>query len=550
MTLLKQGLLVTSVMLAAMQAHSFSFYNDLDNNSFKVSIDGSSDFNQTVAAKGTQSCNWANTDCNPGGNRYNVLTANITIDSLDFYCKINFQAGGHVRVRYNDGYVQCHSYDVGGSTRDVNPVQVSNNSRDVRFLATADPQYDNGNHTRNAVANDTLGVMANMIKSANDIRGLLVAGDLTQNSRKDERNFFEDATWRIRDYLYEGMGNHDDEDPTWYQRLACPLLSSCVSPGDIMDSIDHKRNNLLLKEQHDGGLYSWDWQDVHVVQLGTFIANEPRPNTSSDKFDHISPYNSLSFLKSDLANNVGKTGRPIILMSHYGFDGFSNGWWTEDQRRKMWDALDGYNVVAIFSGHSHRYPTSQWHFTVNRPSGTNKGPNSILNIVAGAALFKAFVDVDINGNTMNLKRMTFDANNTPYSVGSTSINISNSYQPANHSVRYQNVDNNNCLQASGSQVTVVGCGSISSGADKWVYEEGQERIRNIETNKCLYISGGNRLVETTSCNSNSNQKWFWSSNELKNRSNNQCLDLFRSQGKAGVWGCHGGNNQKWREVLR
>lgn len=538
--------LLPGLLFTAFQAHSFSFYNDLKDHSYHVDIDGRSDFSQTVNPANAKSCHWSNTDCNPGGDRFGLLTANIKISHLDFHCKINFQAGGSVRVRYNNGYLQCQSYDTYGATRDVNPVQVSNNQRSVRFLATADPQYDNGNAGRNQVANTTLSVMANMIKSSDNIRGLMVAGDLTQNSRKDEREFFENATWRIRDYLYEGMGNHDDENPTWYQRLACPLLSSCVSPGDIMNSINHQRNVLLQKEQHDGGLYSWDWQDVHVVQLGTFIANEPRPNTSSDKFDHISPYNSLNFLKNDLRDQVGKSGRPVILMSHYGFDGFSNGWWTAEQRRKMWDAIDGYNVVAIFSGHSHRHPTSQWHFTAHRPAGTNKGPASILNVVAGAALFKAFVDVDINGNTMTVKRMTFDSNNTPYSVGSTQLNIASGYQASEHSMQYQNKDNNRCLQRNGNQVSVSDC----NGSDKWSFEKGTERLRHIESNQCLSISGGNRLVTIVNCNTANNQRWYWSGDQIKNRSNNQCLDLFRNEGKAGVWSCHSGNNQKWRRKLR
>lgn len=543
---LKKTLLLPALLAAAFNAHSFSFYNDLKDQSYYVDIDGSSDFKQTVNPGNAKSCHWSNTDCNPGGDRYQVLTANIKIDSLDFRCKVNFQAGGHVRVRYSEGYLQCHGYNVNGSSREVNPVQVSNNQRNVRFLATADPQYDNGNHPRNQVANTTLSVMADMIKSASDIRGLMIAGDLTQNSRKDEREFFENATWRIRDYLYEGMGNHDDEDPTWYQRLACPLLSSCVSPGDIMDSINHQRNNLLQKEQRDGGLYSWDWQDVHVVQLGTFIANEPRPNTSSDKFEHISPYNSLNFLKNDLREHVGNSGRPVILMSHYGFDGFSNGWWTAGQRLKMWEAIDGYNVVAIFSGHSHRYPTSQWHFTVPRPSGTNKGPASILNVVAGAALFKAFVDVDIDGDNMTIKRMTFNSSNQPYSVGSTTLNIASGYQASEALMQYQNKDNNRCIHRSGNQVAVSDC----ANADKWLHEEGSERIRHIESGLCLYTSGGNRLTGMTNCSNATNQKWYWSGEQIKNRQFNQCLDLFRNEGKAGVWGCHGNNNQKWRRKLR
>ncbi|WP_158527329.1 ricin-type beta-trefoil lectin domain protein [Pelagibaculum spongiae] len=534
------------IFLATFQAHGFSFYNDLKDHTYSVNIDGPSDFSQNVSPKSAQSCHWSNTGCNPGGDRFGLLTANIHIDSLDFHCKVSFQAGGFVRVRYSEGYLQCHGYDTFGTTRDVNPVQVNNNQRSVRFLATADPQYDNTDFNRNGISDRTLSVAGNMIKSSNNIRGLIVAGDLTQNSRKDERELFERATWPVRDYLYEGMGNHDDKDPLWYQRLACPLLNSCVSPFDIMNSINHQRNSLLQKEQHEGGLYSWDWQDVHVAQLGTFIANEPRANTVRYQFEDINPYNSLDFLKADLRDNVGPSGRPVILISHYGFDSRSLGPWSHQQRVKMWEALDGYNVVAIISGHDHSSPGYEWYRNVNRPFGTQKGPAVILNVTAGAALFKVFVDVEISGNTMTINRMTFDHEDRPYSIDSVSGDITANYQASEQIMQYQNIENNRCLQRSGYLVAISDC----NGADKWVHEESSERLRHIESNQCLYNSGGNRLVSIANCNNESNQKWFWSGEQIKNRSNYQCLDLFRNENKAGVWNCHNGNNQKWRRKLR
>ena len=518
---IKKGLLLSGALLAAGEAHSFAFYNDLDVHSYQVSIEGGSDFSQTVTPGGSQACHWSDTGCNPSGAQNGLLTANLNIGALDFSCRINLQAGGWVRVRDNDGYLQCHSYDTNGVTRDVNPVQVSDSSRSVRFLATADPQYDNGNHTRNAVADETLSVMAGMIKSSDDIRGLLVAGDLTQNSRKDEREWFESATWRIRDYLYEGMGNHDDMDPNFWQRLACPLLSYCVSPQDIMTSINHPRNNVLQKEQYNGGLYSWDWQDVHVLQLGSFIANEPAGNHSD-----IDPYQSLEFMKQDLARNVGTSGRPVILMSHYGFDGFSNGWWSEDQRRKMWEAIDGYNVVAIFSGHSHRGPYDQWHFTVNRPAGTSKGPDSVLNVVAGAALFKAFVDVEIEGDTMTVHRMTYDDNKAPVLVGSHSLSLNSSYERSEASVRFQSLMDNRCLSAATDPASLFGAtlykaskgitaqvpGHLAllkdcAASDKWAFEKDTGRLRHLASGQCLASAGGYQVAEMADCSDSSAQKW-------------------------------------------
>lgn len=99
----------------------------------------------------------------------------------------------------------------------------------VHFLATADPQYDNGNSAVNQQANKTLLTMLASIKCNNDIKGIIVAGDLTQNSRiYDEFSWYNNAlsiqnkvTGDVVDmsaYVYDGIGNHDKAEPTFMQK--------------------------------------------------------------------------------------------------------------------------------------------------------------------------------------------------------------------------------------------------------------------------------------------------------------------------------------------
>ena len=64
------------------------------------------------------------------------------------------------------------------------------------------------------------------------------------------------------------------------------------------------------------------------------------------------PQGALSFLKEDLARHVGTSGRPVVLMSHCGFD---TDWWHTNDWRALYDAAKPYNVVALpVRPHRHR----------------------------------------------------------------------------------------------------------------------------------------------------------------------------------------------------
>ena len=61
------------------------------------------------------------------------------------------------------------------------------------------------------------------------------------------------------------------------------------------------------------------------------------------------PQGALTFLKQDLAARVGLSGRPVVLMSHCGFD---TDWWTKDDWKDVYDAARDYNIVLYLYGHS------------------------------------------------------------------------------------------------------------------------------------------------------------------------------------------------------
>ncbi|MDY0231535.1 MAG: hypothetical protein RBR88_03540, partial [Candidatus Saccharicenans sp.] len=82
-----------------------------------------------------------------------------------------------------------------------------------------------------------------------------------------------------------------------------------------------------------------------------------RRTTGDDRY----PKQSLDFLIEDLRRNVGGSGRPVVIFQHYGFDSWSEAWWTQNERNAFLQAIRPYNVIAIFWGHSHVAQSYSWN---------------------------------------------------------------------------------------------------------------------------------------------------------------------------------------------
>jgi hypothetical protein len=191
-------------------------------------------------------------------------------------------------------------------------------------------------------------------------RGLLIAGDLTDNQRWDAFTTIfppagvTTATGSIPVFLC--VGNHDG-DP-----------DSPVRRGVLEVNRAHERAGRLAAISDDGMHYAVNWDGLHVLCLGLcpadtvdvempFKYGKPGPGSWND------PRQALSFMKKYLREHVGTSGQPVVLMHHYGFDGFSTNdwyWWTPQQRRAYYDALAGYNVAAILHGHDHHAAHYLW----------------------------------------------------------------------------------------------------------------------------------------------------------------------------------------------
>lgn len=154
-------------------------------------------------------------------------------------------------------------------------------------------------------------------------RGVLIAGDLTENGRAAHWDTFVEhygltGTDAMLKYpVYECTGNHDRD----------PILFETV-PGKV-------------SQRHGNVVYSWDWDDVHIACLDVY------PSTAN-----------VRWLKRDLAR-VGRKV-PVVLYFHYSITGPFSDWWDSDEKRAFREAIDGYNIVGIFHGHYHYSMRYRW----------------------------------------------------------------------------------------------------------------------------------------------------------------------------------------------
>ncbi|MCK4886462.1 MAG: hypothetical protein KAS96_03680, partial [Planctomycetes bacterium] len=69
----------------------------------------------------------------------------------------------------------------------------------------------------------------------------------------------------------------------------------------------------------------------------------------------------IDFLISDLAANVGVSDNPVVIYHHFGMDDRALTWWEPEDANTYYEAIESYNVIAIFHGHSHDANVYQWN---------------------------------------------------------------------------------------------------------------------------------------------------------------------------------------------
>lgn len=187
-------------------------------------------------------------------------------------------------------------------------------------------------------------------------RGVVLNGDLLDEGFTKET---APANWAefCRDYgltgadgrlcfpLYEGFGNHDG-GPT----------KSFVRAGIK----ERNARRIGLKAVSENGLhYSWDWDDLHLAQLNLFGGSGPADVKGVNGSEH-DPGQSLEFLRYDLGQNAGTSGRPVITFQHFAWLGGMSDWWHLEAKNRFRDVVKPYNIVCLINGHSHGASFVPW----------------------------------------------------------------------------------------------------------------------------------------------------------------------------------------------
>lgn len=273
----------------------------------------------------------------------------------------------------------------------------------ITFYAMGDPQYGGGADDKNTFHIEALNrfraVWPEGLPSAGEPvdppLGLMIAGDLTQNGRDGRLTngiLYDEIGAFVAEYglrggdglldmpVYEGYGNHEfdpDEpyDPEDIHHWRSHYTEDPTPSVDVVATRNARRCHLTRVAPDRDGHYSWDWGPVHFVNADLFPGDAP---SDADETSRVrDPRRALTFLREDLAAEVGDSGRPVIVMAHYGFDAFGHEprWWNDAQKAEFMAAIEGYNVIAYIHGHTHATYQYTWQgldvFNVGSPYYTN-----------------------------------------------------------------------------------------------------------------------------------------------------------------------------------
>ena len=240
--------------------------------------------------------------------------------------------------------------------------------RDVTFISTSDSHFRTAeNPSNNQWDHETIEQMNKVTEmkwpkalggdAFEKPRGVVVLGDCIDDGDMKKngkswsaeqygywrREFGLDGTDGFVHYpAFEGWGNHDGP-PIGKEKNGFSFQAQLKKRNEI-----RKQKGLISNLSENGLHYSWDWDDVHFVELNIYPADRQNPKVHYSPIWH-DPQGSLSFMKQDLKKTVGSSGRPVVLLAHCGFD---TDWWIAEDWKAAYEAAKDYNIILYLYGHT------------------------------------------------------------------------------------------------------------------------------------------------------------------------------------------------------
>ena len=228
----------------------------------------------------------------------------------------------------------------------------------------------------------------------------IINGDITEFGRRSTRDSFDSIyTNNIGFPLFIGLGNHDyanNVNDCSEGALFDFSMNACAR-GAVFDlSKRINKYKLLLtdlssdfdEKKQIGSLgYSWDKGDLHFVQLN----NYPTYEVELDHYINRSIYitKSLNWLEKDLENALSR-GKATILNFHDVHEHFKKNI-NESDRIRLDGMIKKYNVIAIFSGHTHNPTETNVNFL-----------NNVKNYNSGALYKGDYLFVKVKGKCIDV----------------------------------------------------------------------------------------------------------------------------------------------------
>lgn len=238
--------------------------------------------------------------------------------------------------------------------------------------------------------------------------GVIHAGDIVDNGDKGPAVMAKKVPIELSSFLADWGLNGGDARLRWPVREVHGNHDSPRGDGLVIDEIRarNQRRKGIVNLSENGLHYSWDWAGVHFVALGIVVGDAPEV-TRKRRYGAMG---SLPFLRTDLAEQVGDSGRPVVLVHHVDVARYSvempdekviHNEWDYGDARAYHETLKPYRVAGALCGHTHARNLFRWNGTADQKA---KEGLPFLN-TDNAAHFhgekQAFLHVQIaNGETL------------------------------------------------------------------------------------------------------------------------------------------------------
>ncbi|HEV7507374.1 MAG TPA: metallophosphoesterase [Thermoanaerobaculia bacterium] len=290
-------------------------------------------------------------------------------------------AGGRIYQDPFDGQNYCGQPAIPPESTDLLPPKRPATGADFTFYVTSDMHFFRNNYDTDMQAFHAANI--NHFATSGELwpdgagippvpisppTAIVVPGDLGMCGGPEMLGAYrlvwekESAPDSIHYPVYFGLGNHDlisRDEAGCTDTAKAKRLWYYLDARTAHFHSDRSVTGCLLK---DGGCpdygpeagshnYSWDWHGVHMVMLNTWAGESNRAYLPAQRS------NGLAWLANDLAAAVGTTNAPVILFQHYTLGDIGTWTWQTTDYTQFWNVIKNYNVIGLFSGHTHSLGT-------------------------------------------------------------------------------------------------------------------------------------------------------------------------------------------------